>query len=260
MLLSPYFLLGWPPLFMTNTLTPHVFCVYLLVSLFSLLCLLFVWVLTSAKGIHCTVQLCRLQSATLQNNASIICLHWRLSFAVLAWGGGGGWCCSRVEPAYQSWIVERVTYSLPLGRTISSPLLYKFFFLNLSLRLSRFLHFFLSTRLSNMLLSKKKWTISTAERSERVENFLFRATREYTEAGIEQAIVAMRRLGANSPEPRKSAVREWHVSTQKTGSYITERSRLPGLIVGPCPSEESLCCPACPPTLPCFRRVSAPSL
>ena len=44
---------------------------------------------------------------------------------------------------------------------------------------------------------------STAERSERVENFLFRATREYTEAGIEQAIVAMRRLGANSPEPRK---------------------------------------------------------
>ena len=101
---------------------------------------------------------------------------------------------------------------------------------------------------------------STAERSERVENFLFRATREYTEAGIEQAIVAMRRLGANSPEPRKRAVCEWHVSTQKTGSYKTERSRLPGLIVDPCPSEESLCCPACPPALPCFRRVSAPSL
>ena len=49
---------------------------------------------------------------------------------------------------------------------------------------------------------------STAERSERVENSLFRAMREYTEAGIEQAIVAMRRLGANSPEPRKRAVRE----------------------------------------------------
>ena len=49
---------------------------------------------------------------------------------------------------------------------------------------------------------------STAERSERVENFLFRATREYTEAGIEQAIVAMRRLGANSPEPRKRVIRE----------------------------------------------------
>ena len=27
-------------------------------------------------------------------------------------------------------------------------------------------------------------------------------------AGIEQAIIAMRRLGANSPEPRKRAVRE----------------------------------------------------
>ena len=49
---------------------------------------------------------------------------------------------------------------------------------------------------------------STAERSERVENLLFRATREYTEAGIEQAIVAMRRLGANSPDLRKCAVRE----------------------------------------------------
>ena len=63
----------------------------------------------------------------------------------------------------------------------------------------------------------------------------------------------MRCLGANSPEPRKRAVREWHVSTQKTGSYITERCQLPGLIVGPCPSEESLCCPACPPPPPPFR-------
>ena len=99
---------------------------------------------------------------------------------------------------------------------------------------------------------------STAERSERVENFLFRATREYAEAGIEQAIVAMWRLGANSPEPRKRVVREWHVSTQKTGSYITERSRLPGLIVGPCPSEESLCCPACPPAAPLFFADSRP--
>ena len=35
----------------------------------------------------------------------------------------------------------------------------------------------------------------------RVENFLFRATREYTEAGLEQ-----RCLGANSPEPRRRAV------------------------------------------------------
>ena len=102
-------------------------------------------------------------------------------------------------------------------------------------------------------------TYLRAERSERVENFLFRATREYTEAGIEQAIVAMRRLGANSPEPRKRAVREWHVSTQKTGSYITECSRLPGLIVGPCPSKESLCCPACPPPpLQSFSQILGP--
>ena len=69
----------------------------------------------------------------------------------------------------------------------------------------------------------------------------------------------MRCLGANSPEPRKRAVREWHVSTQKTGSYITEQSRLPGLIVGPCPSEESLCSPACPPP-PFFFADSRPPI
>ena len=46
----------------------------------------------------------------------------------------------------------------------------------------------------------------TAERSERVENVFFRATQEYTEAGIEQATVAMRCHGANSPEPRRGAV------------------------------------------------------
>ena len=62
--------------------------------------------------------------------------------------------------------------------------------------------------LSISSLAKENEPFSTAERSERVENFLFRATREYTEAGIEQAIVAMRRLGANSPEPRKRVVRE----------------------------------------------------
>ena len=83
---------------------------------------------------------------------------------------------------------------------------------------------------------------STAERSERVENFLFRATRKYMEAGIEQ-----RCLGANSPEPRRRAVLWWHVSAQKTSSYINAHPWLPGLIVGPCPSEESLCCPGCPP-------------
>ena len=56
------------------------------------------------------------------------------------------------------------------------------------------------------LLKKENEPFSTAERSERVENFLFRATREYTEAGIEQATVAMRYLGADSPEPRRRAV------------------------------------------------------
>ena len=83
---------------------------------------------------------------------------------------------------------------------------------------------------------------STAQRSERVENFLFCTTREYTEAGIEQ-----RCLGTNSPEPRRRAVPRWHVSAQKTSYYITARPWLPELIVGPFSSEESLCCPACQP-------------
>ena len=99
---------------------------------------------------------------------------------------------------------------------------------------------------------------STAERSERVENFLFRATRGYTEAGIEQAIVAMRRLGANSPEPRKRVVREWHVSTQKTGSYITERSRLPGLIVGPVQAKRACAVQLAHPPSPVFAESRAP--
>ena len=64
---------------------------------------------------------------------------------------------------------------------------------------------------------------------------------------------------APTAQNRASAVRERHVSTQKTGSYITERSRLPGLIVGPCPSEESLCCPACPPPPPpSFSQILGP--
>ena len=107
-------------------------------------------------------------------------------------------------------------------------------------------------------MEKENEPFSTAERSERVENFLFCATREYTEAGIEQGIVAMRRLAANCPDPRKRAVREWHVNTQETGSYITERSRLPGLIVGHCPSEESLCCPAWTPPPPSFSQILGP--
>ena len=45
-----------------------------------------------------------------------------------------------------------------------------------------------------------------AEGSERVENILFRVTRENTEACIEQATAAMRCHGANSPEPRRRVV------------------------------------------------------
>ena len=88
--------------------------------------------------------------------------------------------------------------------------------------------------------------------------FSFSRNARIREAGIEQGTVATRCLGANSPEPRRRAVTKWHVITQKTSSYITVCTWLPGLIVGPCPSEESLCCPACPPTLPFFRRFSAP--
>ena len=51
-----------------------------------------------------------------------------------------------------------------------------------------------------------KEPLSTAERSENVENFLFRATGEYTEAGIGQATVAMLCHRANSREPRRLAV------------------------------------------------------
>ena len=54
------------------------------------------------------------------------------------------------------------------------------------------------------------------------------------------------------------AVHKWHVRAQKTSSYITACLWVPGLIVGPCPSEESLCCPACPP--PSFHRFPAPGL
>ena len=105
-----------------------------------------------------------------------------------------------------------------------------------------------------LLQTFKNEPFLTAERSERVENFLFHVTRKYTEAGIEQ-----RCLGVNSPEPRRRAVSGWHASAQKTSSDITARPWLPGLIVGPyCPSEESLCCPACPPAHPVFADSRPP--
>ena len=88
--------------------------------------------------------------------------------------------------------------------------------------------------------------------------FSFSRNAEYTEAGIEQATVAMRCFGANSPEPRRRAVPKCHAWAQKTGSYITARLWLPGLIVGPCPREESLCCPTCPPPPPFFADSRPP--
>ena len=98
----------------------------------------------------------------------------------------------------------------------------------------------------------KSWTFS----------FSLCAQRKNTEAGIEQATVAMRCLGANSPEPRRRPVPRWHGSAQKTSSYniITARPWLPRLIVGPCPSEKSLCCPGCHPPPPLFRRFMATDL
>ena len=69
-------------------------------------------------------------------------------------------------------------------------------------------HFSIRSTFFLSFYTEENEPFSTAERSERVENSLFRATREDTEAGIEQATVAMRRLGANSPEPRKRTVHE----------------------------------------------------
>ena len=62
----------------------------------------------------------------------------------------------------------------------------------------------------------------------------------------------MRCLGANSPEPRRRARCTNDTSARRRPAAITACLWLPGLIVGPCPSEESLCCPACPP--PFFSR------
>ena len=67
---------------------------------------------------------------------------------------------------------------------------------------------------------------STAERSERVENFLFCATREYTEAGIEQATVAMRCLGASSPEPRRRAVPRSDMSALRIAAGLEKSGRI----------------------------------
>ena len=100
---------------------------------------------------------------------------------------------------------------------------------------------FLRSRLSCIKL-ENKWTIFNSWTKWKSWKFSFSRNARIREAGIEQATVATRCLGANSPEPRRRAVTEWHVITQKTSSYITVSTWLPGLIVGPCPSEERLCC------------------
>ena len=106
----------------------------------------------------------------------------------------------------------------------------------------------------------QKWTIFNGWTKWKSWKFSFSRNARIRKAGIEQATIATRCLGTNSPEPRRRAVTEWHVITQKTSSYITVCTWLPGLIVGPCPSKESLCCPACPPPPPFFCRFSAWSL
>ena len=53
----------------------------------------FLWFGYSHRASHCTAQPCRLQSATLQKNASIIWFHSRLSFCCSCLGvdAAGGW-------------------------------------------------------------------------------------------------------------------------------------------------------------------------
>ena len=62
------------------------------------------------------------------------------------------------------------------------------------------------------------------------------------------------RAGARCPD------RTHQRCAQQTGSYITTLPWPPGLIVGPCPSKESLCCPACPPPPPLSPTLGPRSL
>ena len=137
--------------------------------LFLFFCVFFLFgYLLVQRASHCTVEPCRLQSATLQNNASIICLHSRLSFAVLAWGvdAAAGW-----NPRTNLGLSGRVTYSLPLGRTISSPLLYK---KNFKISLSGSLASFISLSLQGYRIcsfQKKKKLCSKAITSDLIDFF-----------------------------------------------------------------------------------------
>ena len=149
MLLSPYFLLGLTSFIDDKHIETAFFCVYFLFSFSLFLCLLLFRYLLVHRASHCTVQPCRLQSDTLQNNASIICLHSRLSFAVLAWG----------------LMLQQAGTRVPILDCRASYLIiaclwgdqsHHHCFTKFKKSLSLSLHFSLSTRLSNMLLSKKK--------------------------------------------------------------------------------------------------------
>ena len=156
MLLSPYFLLGWPPLFMTNTLTLHVFCVYFLFPFSLFLCLLFVWVLTSAKGIplHSAAMPIAISYTPEQCQRHLLTLT--TVFAVLAWGvdAAAGW-----NPRTNLGLSGELLIACLWGEQSHHHCFTKFFLkksLSLSQALSLPPFLSLSTRLSNMLLSKKK--------------------------------------------------------------------------------------------------------
>ena len=120
------------------------------ISFFSLLCLLFVWVLTSAKGIP-------LHSAAMSIAISYTpeqCQHHLLTLTTV-------FCCScSVVDAAAGWNprtnlgLSGELLLLAFWGEQSHHHCFTIFFL--SLRLSHFLHFSFSTRLSNMLLSNKK--------------------------------------------------------------------------------------------------------
>ena len=102
----------------------------------------------------------------------------------------------------------------------------------------------------------RKWTIFNCWTKSKSSKFSFLRSTRIHEAGIEQATVTMRCHGANSPEPRRHAVLGSDTSALRTADtsamhaedqQLYNRTSLPpGLIVVPCPSEETLCCPACP--------------
>ena len=120
MLLSPCFFVWIDLLFYDKHIDTACFLCLFPFFFFSFLCvfLLFGYL---HRAFHWTVQPYRLQSATLQKNASIIWFHSRLSFAFLAWGvdATAGW-----NPRTNLELLGEL-HSLPLGRSISPPLLTK---------------------------------------------------------------------------------------------------------------------------------------